>query len=44
MTTDLLVKILAGITVFAMMVAIGLGVTARELAGALRDWRLASIT
>jgi BASS family bile acid:Na+ symporter len=41
MTTDLLVKVLAGVTVFAMMAAIGLGLTVRELAGDLRDWRLA---
>jgi bile acid:Na+ symporter, BASS family len=40
MTLDLFVKILSGITVFEMMVALGLGVTAAELASSLRNWRL----
>ena len=40
MTIDQIINILAAITLFEMMVAIGLGVTFAEVLGVARDWRL----
>jgi BASS family bile acid:Na+ symporter len=40
MTIDQLIKILAAVTLFEMMVAIGLGVTIADIAGVLRNGRL----
>ena len=40
MTIDQLIHVLAAITLFEMMIAIGLSVTFGELIGVARDWRL----
>jgi BASS family bile acid:Na+ symporter len=40
MTIDQVINVLAAITLFEMMVAIGLGVTFAEVTGVARDWRL----
>jgi BASS family bile acid:Na+ symporter len=42
MSIDLFIKILATVTLFEMMVAIGLGVTAADVAGVVRNGRLVS--
>jgi len=39
MTADRLVNLLAGVTLFEMMVTIGLGVTVAEIVEVARDWR-----
>src|SRR5215475_10769277 len=39
MTVDRLVNLLAAVTLFEMMVTIGLGVTVAEITGVARDWR-----
>jgi BASS family bile acid:Na+ symporter len=40
MTIDQVINLLAAVTLFEMMVAIGLGVTFGEVVGVARDWRL----
>src|SRR5438876_7727765 len=40
MTMDRLINLLVSITLFEMMVAIGLGVTFADLVGVARNWRL----
>jgi bile acid:Na+ symporter, BASS family len=40
MTVDRFVNLLATVTLFEMMVAIGLGVTLAEITGVVRDWRM----
>jgi bile acid:Na+ symporter, BASS family len=40
MTIDQVINILAAITLFEMMIAIGLGVTFGQVAGVARDWQL----
>ena len=40
MAIDQAISILASVTLFELMVAIGLGVTVSDAAGVARDWRL----
>lgn len=40
MSTDRLINLIASITLIEMMLTIGLGVTMRDLAGVVRNWRL----
>jgi BASS family bile acid:Na+ symporter len=40
MTIDQIISLLAALTLFEMMIAIGLGVTFAEILGVARDWRL----
>ena len=40
MPIDALLNVLVVVTLFEMMVALGLGVTVAEIAGVAKDWRL----
>ena len=42
MTIDQAIQILAAVTLFELMVTIGLGVTLAEIGGVARNWRLVS--
>ena len=42
MTSDQAIQILAAVTLFELMVTIGLGVTLAEIGGVARNWRLVS--